>query len=138
MHLRHFFTLFTVLLCHSTYAGNPWKLNLTDTKEKVTLTIDLHEESIEVPGMEMFGPMNGYLGGNIYGVWVVTSFKIKKDKAILRLSNDLGSETQEAELTHTSDSTYTLKLLGSTVVKRVEGRKLYKITSTLKMIRNRD
>jgi hypothetical protein len=98
----------------------------------------LHEESIEVPGMEMFGPMNGYLGGNIYGVWAVTSFKIKKDKAILRLSNDLGSETQEAELTQTSDSTYTLKLLGSTVVKRAEGRKLVKITSTLKMIRNRD
>lgn len=138
MHLRHFFMLFTVLLCHNTYAGNPWKLSLTDPKEKVTLNIDLHEESIEVPGMEMFGPMNGYLGGNIYGVWAVTSFKIKKDKAILRLSNDLGSETQEAELTHTSDSTYTLKLLGSTVVKRVEGRKLYKITSTLKMIRNRD
>lgn len=138
MHLRHFFMLFTVLLCHSTYAGNPWKLSLTDPKEKVTLTIDLHEESIEVPGMEIFGPMNGYLGGNIYGVWAVTSFKIKKDKAILRLSNDLGSETQEAELTHTSDSTYTLKLLGSTVVKKVEGRKLYKITSTLKMIRNRD
>ena len=138
MHLRHFFTLFTVLLCHSTYAGNPWKLNLTDPEEKITLTIDLHEESIEVPGMEMFGPMNGYLGGNIYGVWVVTSFKIKKDKAILRLSNDLGSETQEAELTQTSDSTYTLKLHGSTVVKRAEGRKLHKITPTLKMIRNRD
>ena len=138
MHLGHFFTLFTVLLCHNTYAGNPWKLNLTDPEEKITLTIDLHEESIEVPGMEMFGPMNGYLGGNIYGVWVVTSFKIKKDKAILRLSNDLGSETQEAELTQTSDSTYTLKLLGSTVVKRAEGRKLHKITPTLKMIRNRD
>ena len=44
---------------------------MTDPKEKVTLTIDLHEESIEVPGMEMFGPMNGYLGGNIYGGWAV-------------------------------------------------------------------
>ena len=138
MQIKHIFALFALVLCPYSYAGNPWKLNLTDPKEKVTLTIDLHEESIEVPGMEMFGPMNGYLGGNIYGVWAVTSFKIKKDKAILRLSNDLGSETQEAELTQTSDSTYTLKLLGSTVVKRAEGRKLVKITSTLKMIRNRD
>lgn len=50
----------------------------------------------------------------------------------------MGSETQEAELTQTSDSTYTLKLLGSTVVKRAEGRKLHKITPTLKMIKNRD
>ena len=138
MQIKHIFALFTLVLCPYSYANNPWKLSLTDPKEKVTLTIDLHEESIEVPGMEIFGPMNGYLRGNIYGVWAVTSFKIKKDKAILRLSNDLGSETQEAELTQTSDSSYTLKLLGSTVVKRAEGRKLVKITSTLKMIRNRD
>ena len=138
MQIKHIFALFTLVLCPYSYANNPWKLSLTDPKEKVSLTIDLHEESVEVPGMEMFGPMNGYLGGNIYGVWAVTSFKIKKDKATLRLSNDLGSETQEAELTQTSDSTYTLKLLGSTVVKRAEGRKLVKITSTLKMIRNRD
>ena len=138
MQIKHIFALFTLVLCPYSYAGNPWKLSLTDPKEKVTLTIDLHEESIEVPGMEMFGPMNGYLGGNIYGVWAVTSFKIKKDKAILRLSNDLGSETQEAELSQTSDSTYMLKLIGSTVVKRAEGRKLHKITPTLNMVRNRD
>lgn len=136
--MRHFFALLALSLCLSANAGKPWKLSLTDPKEKITLDIDLYEESIDVPGMEMFGPMNGYLGGNIYGVWTVTSFQIKKDKAILRLSNDLGSETQEAELTQTSDSTYTLKLLGSTVVKRAEGRKLYKITPTLKMIKSRD
>ena len=136
--MRHFFALLALSLCLSANAGKPWKLSLTDPKEKITLDIDLYEESIDVPGMEMFGPMNGYLGGNIYGVWTVTSFQIKKDKAILRLSNDMGSETQEAELTQTSDSTYTLKLLGSTVVKRAEGRKLHKITPTLKMIKNRD
>ena len=136
--MRHFFALLALSLCLSANAGKPWKLSLTDPKEKITLDIDLYEESIEVPDMEMFGPMNGYLGGNIYGVWTVTSFQIKKDKAILRLSNDMGSETQEAELTQTSDSTYTLKLLGSTVVKRAEGRKLHKITPTLKMIKNRD
>lgn len=136
--MRHFFALLALSLCLSANAGKPWKLSLTAPKEKITLDIDLYEESIEVPGMEMFGPMNGYLGGNIYGVWTVTSFQIKKDKAILRLSNDMGSETQEAELSQTSDSTYTLKLLGSTVVKRAEGRKLHKITPTLKMIKKRD
>jgi hypothetical protein len=138
MHLRHLFALFVLFVCYNSYAGNPWKLSLKDPKEKVTLIIDLHEECIEVPGMEMFGPMSGYLGGNIYGVWAVTSFKIAKDKAILRLSNDLGSETQEAELTQTSDSTYMLKLIGSTVIKRAEGRKLHKITPTLNMVRNQD
>lgn len=119
-------------------ANEPWKVKLIDKKENITLCLDLYDESIEVPDMEMFGPMNGYLGGNIYGAWPVTSFEIKKKKAILRLSNDLGSETQEAELTQTSDSTYTLKLTGFTVIKRVEGRKLVKIASTLNMVKVKD
>jgi hypothetical protein len=129
-----FFVLF-LAFSTSICASKPWKLHLKEPKMKIELKIDLYEESIEVPDMEMFGPMNGYLGGNIYSVWPVTSFKIKKDKVILRLSNDLGSETQEAELTQTSDSTYTLKLIGSTVVKKVEGRKLVKITPILNMIK---
>ncbi len=134
--MKRIFALVLPMFCVLAHATEPWKLNLTDRTEKVVLKLDLHEESIEVPGMEMFGPMHGYLGGNIYGVWMVTSFEIKKDKAILRLSNDLGSETQEAELAQTSDSTYTLKLLGTTVVKRAEGRKLHKIASTLKMVKD--
>ena len=136
--MRHIFALLALSLCLAVHAGKPWKLSLTDPKENITLDIDLYEESIEVPDMEMFGPMNGYLGGNIYGVWTVTSFQIKKDKAILRLSNDMGSETQEAELTQTSDSTYTPNLLGSTAVKRAAGPELPKLTPTLKMIKNRD
>lgn len=124
-----------LLFCNVAYAEQPWKVQLFASKEKITLNIDLYEESINVPGMEMFGPMNGYLGGDIYGVWTITSFSIKKNKAILRLSNDLGSETQEAELTQSSDTTYTLKLLGNTVVKKIEGRKLVKIAPTLNMIK---
>ena len=85
-----------LLFCNIAYAGQPWKVQLFASKEKITLDINLYEETIDVPGMEMFGPMNGYLGGEIYGVWAITSFNIKKNKAILRLSNDLGSETQEA------------------------------------------
>ena len=57
----------------SVLGNTPWKLKLTHPKEKIDLVIDLHEESIEVPTLEMFGPMNGYLGGNIFGVWYVTS-----------------------------------------------------------------
>ena len=84
--------------------------------------------------MDMFGPMNGYLGGNIYGVWSVTSFKIQDDKvATLRLSNDLGSETQKATLTQQSDSLYILRFDGLNVVKRAIGKKLVKIPSEFKM-----
>ena len=134
--MKRFLSLFliTLSLTSSVLAQGPWKLNLHCLEEDVRLHIDLYEESVKVPGMEMFGPMNGYLGGNIYGVWTVTSFKIQDDKtATLRLSNDLGSETQKATLTQQSDSLYLLHLDGVNVVKRVVGKKLVKVPIDFKM-----
>ena len=82
--------------------------------------------------MEDFGPMNGYMNGNIYGVWTVTSFRIKDNNtATLNLSNDLGSETQETLLIQLNDSTWKLKFVGRPVVKRVVGKKLVKIPTEL-------
>ena len=82
----------------------------TTVKTKFYLHLDLYEESVNVPGMEMFGPMNGYMNGNVYGIWMITSSKIENEKtATFRLSNDLGSETQEVKLTVENDSTYSLE-----------------------------
>lgn len=134
--MKRLFVLISLAVCMLSHASEPWKLSLIDRDESIVLKIDLQEESIMVPGMEIFGPMHGYLGGNVYGVWTITSFKLKKDKAILRMSNDLGSETQEAELTQFNDSTYTLKLVGTVLVKRAVGNKLHKIASTLRMVKN--
>ena len=78
----------------------PWKVNLQQPEEGINLRLDLYEESIEVPGMEAFGPMNGYMDGNIYGVWYVVSFDIKDDShANVTIANDLGSEDQKLMLT---------------------------------------
>ena len=134
--MKQILSLFFAILCFSsvTSAQGPWKIKLLCPEEDIRLHIDLYEESIKVPGMEMFGPMNGYLGGNIYGVWTVTSFKIQDDRvATLRLSNDLGSETQKVTLTQQSDSIYVLHFDGTNVVKRAIGRKLVKIPAELKM-----
>lgn len=134
--MKQFLTLILIALGFgsSLLAQGPWKLKLYCPEESVRLHIDLYEESIEVPGMEMFGPMNGYLNGNVYGVWTVTSFKIQDDKtATLRLSNDLGSETQKATLTQQSDSLYLLHLDGLCVIKRVVGKKLVKVPVDFKM-----
>ena len=106
----------------------PWRVDLTSKEEGVRMKIDLYEECVEVPGMEMLGPMHGFLGGKIYGVWMVTSFSIKNDStATIRFSNDLGSDTQECILTHKSDGSYLLELKGGVVVKKVVNRKLAKI-----------
>lgn len=123
-------SLLLFFLCNfSLRAENPWKLKLTNPKERIDLIIDLHEESIEVPSLEMFGPMNGYLGGNIYGVWYVTSFKTKGKKAEIKVANDLGSENQKIELEQLTDSTWSMKFVGPNVVKRVSGKKLVKVPS---------
>ena len=129
-------TLFFIIFCLSAllYAEGPWKLHLHCPEEKVDLRIDLYEESLEVPGLEAFGPMNGYLDGNIYGIWYVVGFDIKDDKhATVTIANDLGSEDQKLTLTQTSDSIYQLKFLGYNAVKRAQGKKLVKIPSEMKM-----
>ncbi len=134
--MKHLLPLLFAALgyCGILQAQGPCQLSLHCPEENVHLYLDLYEESINVPGMDMFGPMNGYLGGNIYGVWSVTSFKIQDDKvATLRLSNDLGSETQKATLTWQSDSLYVLRFDGQNVVKRAVGKKLVKIPSEFKM-----
>lgn len=126
-------TLFyTMLFLASTVcAGEPWKLTMKTEKSKINMRLDLYEESIDVPGMDMFGPMNGYLSGNIYGIWMVTSSEIIDDThAKVRFSNDFGSETQEALLTLTGDSICKMELKGGVVIKRVEGKKLIKIDAT--------
>ncbi len=112
----------------------PWKVNLQQPEEGINLRLDLYEESIEVPGMEAFGPMNGYMDGNIYGVWYVVSFDIKDDShANVTIANDLGSEDQKLTLTQTSDSTYQLRFLGYNAVKRAQGKKLVKIPTEFVM-----
>ena len=113
----------------------PWKLQLTSPEEKIDLKLDLYEESIEVPGLEDFGLMNGYMDGNIYGIWYVVGFDIKDDQhATITIANDLGSEDQKLTLTKNSDATYQLKFLGYNAVKRAQGKKLVKIPSELKMV----
>ena len=115
--------------------GQPWKLQLTSPEEKVNLHLDLYEESIEVPGFEAFGPMNGYMDGNIYGVWYVVGFDIKDDQhATVTIANDLGSEDQKLSLTQNPDSSYQLKFLGYNAVKRAQGKKLVKIPTEMRMV----
>ena len=113
-------------------AQRPFKQNLYDPKNKINLHIDLYEESINVPGMEMFGPMKGYMNGNVYGIWMITSSEIKDEKtAIIRLSNDFGSETQQVRLTIKDDSTYLFEQEDGAVIKKVVGKKLVKIPRDL-------
>ncbi len=131
---KNLLTAILLTVAISALAQGPWKMILTCPEEKIDLVMNLYKEDIEVPGMEMFGPMNGYLGGNIYGVWSITSFKIDSDKNVsLRVSNDLGSETQAIQITQQNDSVWRMEFTGHNVIKRVNGKKLVKIPSVFLM-----
>ena len=109
--------------------------------EHLILKFDIGSESVEVPTMEDFGLMHGYLKGHkekkgepyFYGVWTVTKIADEGTKKgiMMHISNDFGSETQEAHFRQTSDSTWVLHLEGQTVMKRVVGRKLVKVSDNL-------
>lgn len=117
--------------------AKPWKCSLEHSDTGAKLCLDLYEESICVPGMEMFGPMNGYMsGGKLYGLWMTTDAKEVNAKTIcLRLSNDLGSDTQECLLTLLNDSVVTMELRGGIVMKRRDGNKLIKLPNKLTLKR---
>ena len=60
---KYIVTCLVGLCAGLTTARSPFKCTLYDRENKIYLHLDLYEESINVPGMEMFGPMNGYMNG---------------------------------------------------------------------------
>lgn len=106
------------------------------------LHLNLDEEDILIPGMSFLGPTNGYLDGktnnHVYGVWMLLRFSAEGDKAKLRFTNDIGSDSQDIVLTRIDDDTFEYKAVGTNVITKVEGgRKLVKIaaSTTLRRIK---
>ncbi len=110
---------------------NDFKGSFFNSKYRINLVIDLENESVVVPGLSFLGQTHGYMGGNIYGVWMITSCKVKKDEATIRMSNDQGADAQTVRLTSTDDGGLDYQVVGDNEVKRIEGRKLVKIPATL-------
>ena len=72
-----------------------------------------------------------FRSGNVYGIWSITSAKvINENNALIRLSNDQGSETQEVKLTKTDDQ-YIFEQVDGVSIKKVVGKKLVKIPKKL-------
>lgn len=118
-------------------AAEPWRFKAGNREMRIFIEADLYEESVDVPGMDWFGPLNGFVSGNgLYGVWAITSVKKMNDKeALVHFSNDLGSETQAVRLTWQNDSTLFLEQKGGTTFKRVEGKKLVKLPGSFTLKR---
>ncbi len=120
-------------------AEEPWRFKMYCVEEDITLELDLYAETVEVPNMSMFGPLNGYIAGpGVYGTWMITTCKVESDKqATIHLSNDLGSETQTVRLELQTDSTLVFQQHGGVTIKKAVNRKLVKLPKTMHFAREK-
>ena len=91
------------------------------------LHLNLYEENLFVPGSEFLGNVHGYMHQGIYGTWMLIKHEIKGNKALLRFSNDIGSDSQNIEFEQVSDSVYHLRTVNGNALRKAVGRKLVKV-----------
>ena len=75
---------------------------LYNNEYDVYLRIDFYNESVSVPGNELYGRLPGYLGKkNNSFCWAITAARVADDETTAELSliNDYGSEDLTATLT---------------------------------------
>ena len=112
---------------------------LYNNEYEVYLQIDFYDESIKVPGQELYGTLPGYLGKkNNSFCWVITSARIRTPNyAVLELINDYGSEDLTASLTRKNDSIYVLRQLSGSTIKVPKNSKWQKIPTVLELKRRK-
>ena len=108
---------------HSVFSG---LLYNSDTKMAIHLNLD--SANVKVPGLPFLGGTNGYMSnGILYGTWIVTDFKVDKNNATIRLTNDFGADTQKLLISHIKADTFSVELQQPIVMRRVVKGKLVKI-----------
>ena len=132
--------VFAILLALPAMGQNdkkPFRAYIYNKEYEVYLRIDFYDESITVPGQELYGQLPGYLGKmhNSF-CWVITSAKLKNDKtAEVAFINDYGSEDFTALLTQQNDSCYTLKHLDGSTLKVPKNGRWQKLPGTIELKR---
>ena len=135
------FTIHLSLMAASAQTGcEPFRAYIINKEYQLFLRIDFCNESITIPGQELYGELPGYLGKKHNSFcWVITSAKIKDDKtATLSLINDYGSEDLTATLTLQNDSTYILKQESGSTLKVPKNGKRQKLPKTLEFKRQKE
>lgn len=116
-------------------AQRPFEGHFYCKETGVNMYLNLYEETLLAPGFSFLGKMHGYMKDGIYGTWMITKFNIKDQKATIRFSNDIGSDSQDIEFAQKSDSLYTYHAVGGNSIRRAVGRKLVKVTGDMVFVR---
>lgn len=109
-----------------------FKAHLVNDEYQVWLDIDFYDNSIAIPGQDIFGQLPGYFGARRdTRKWIISEATVKGDTARLLIINDYGSEDLTAELKKNKDGSYTLTQLKGSTIKIVVNRKWVKIPKEL-------
>ena len=128
--------LLTVLTTTAQETGGPFRAHLINKEYSVFLRIDFYQESISVPGQDLYGKLPGYLSKQHNSFcWLITSAEVDGNKATLQMINDYGSEDLTATLTAESDSVYVLKQIDGSTLKVPNNGKWQKLPKTLELKR---
>lgn len=116
--------------------NRPFRAHLYNSEYDVFLRIDFYDESITVPGQDLYGSLPGYLGKTHNSFcWLITTAKVKGHTAHIALINDYGSEDLTATLTVKNDSLYELKQVEGSVLRVPKNGKWQKLPKTLTLKR---
>lgn len=114
----------------------PFRAYLINKEYSVYLRIDFYQESISVPGQDLYGKLPGYLSKQHNSFcWLITSAEVEGNKATLQMINDYGSEDLTATLTAESDSVYVLKQIEGSTLKIPNNGKWQKLPKSLELKR---
>lgn len=105
----------------------PFKGHFFCKETGVNMYLNLYEEDIEVPGFSFLGKMHGYMRDGIYGTWMIVQSEAKDKEALIRFSNDIGSDSQDIEFTQQNDSIFIYQTKGGNAIRKAVGRKLEKV-----------
>ena len=113
-------------------AAKPFRAYIYNNEYEVFMRLDLYNESITVPGQELYGELPGYLGKKHNSFcWLITSSKIEGQTAELQMINDYGSEDLTATLTVENASLYVLRQVEGSSLKVPKDGKWQKLPSKL-------
>ena len=114
----------------------PFRAYLINKEYSVYLRIDFYQESISVPGQDLYGKLPGYLSKQHNSFcWLITSAEVEGNKATLQMITDYGSEDLTATLTAESYSVYVLKQIEGSTLKIPNNGKWQKLPKTLELRR---
>ena len=105
--------------------ARPFDATIHDDEHKIFIKMDLYDKDISVPGQDVLGKVDGYIGSTqSRTTWMIISSTLVDERtAEIEVINDYGSEDFTAELKANPDGTYTYrKKDGSTLKFAVKGK----------------